>query len=134
MAELDKMLVLKRRRALEDKKDDIASAAIDVFTQPKPSAAQLQGLRTAAASTDSVKEVKIFIQYQIGRGQIKPGFGEALLTTITEWQGQADPDDPKLYIEMVRQFLGNVVRYGKYQDYLKKQEEQRQHQTGGRNR
>lgn len=117
MAELSEKLT--RRRALEDRKDKIATDAMDLFTLSKdlwPTPTQLQGLRAAAASTDSVEEVKIFIQYQVGREQIKKPFGDKLIDHIKSWESETN-GDMKLYIEIVRQFLGNAVRYRKYMEY-----------------
>lgn len=111
----DLSAVLARRRALEAKKDEILKLIEERFGEvnywPKPT--QLQNLRTIAASTDSVKEVKIFIQYQMSRtgAPIGAQLGNALLDAIGSLE---EPNDPLLSIEKVRYFLGNLARYAAY--------------------
>lgn len=108
----DLSAVLARRRALEAKKDEILKLIEERFGEvnywPKPT--QLQNLRTIAASTDSVKEVEIFIQYQMSRSgaPIKRNVGDGLLQAIRQLE---EPIDPLLSIEKVRYFLGNLARY-----------------------
>ena len=107
-------VVLDRRRALEEKKDEILALIENLFEgQAWPKAAQLQNLRTIAASTDSVKEVEIFIQYQMSRtgAPITPEEGQALLQAIGQLK---EPTNPLLSIEKVRYFLGNLARYAVY--------------------
>lgn len=111
----DLSAVLARRRALEAKKDEILKLIEERFGKvnywPKPT--QLQNLRTIAASTDSVKEVEIFIQYQMSRtgAPIGAQLGNALLDAIGSLE---EPNDPLLSIEKVRYFLGNLARYAAY--------------------
>lgn len=124
----DLSAVLARRRALEDKKSEILALIEQLFEEVSnigdwPKTAQLQNLRTIAASTDSVKEVEIFIQYQMSRtgAPIGPEVGKALLNAITQLK---EPSDPLLNIEKVRYFLGNLVRYAAYKRKAQGQSEE----------
>src|SRR5258705_12998080 len=78
----------ERRRKLDDKKDDLAKRVYDLVNSQfnaLPQPAQLQNLRSLAASTDSLEELKIYIQYQTSRTSqppIRPEFGDPLARII----------------------------------------------------
>src|SRR5947208_2545433 len=84
---------IRLRRELEAKKDELAGAVYALVGRflgdPEaalPEASQLQNLCSLAASTDSLEELRIFIRYQMSRGERKPiipvEFGKDLLAAL----------------------------------------------------
>jgi len=109
MKDLGLQEVLERQRQLERKKDDLARAVYELVESQSrniPRPAQLQNLRTVAAGTGSLEELKIFVQYQMSRSAapINPSFGEALLKRL--------PTN----MEEARIFLGYLYRYARYKE------------------
>jgi hypothetical protein len=104
----------ERRRKLDAKKDDLAKRVYDLVNSQfnaLPQPAQLQNLRSLAASTDSLEELMIYIRYQTSRPSqppIRPEFGDPLVRII-ETLGQEE-----LAIEQVRLFLGYLYRFARY--------------------
>jgi hypothetical protein len=79
---------------------------------------QLQNLLRLALSTTSVKEIKLFIRYQCGRDKANQGwnnrnFGSSLSDRITQVAQEAG-DNESLKIELVRLFLGYLIREARY--------------------
>lgn len=110
---------LELRRKLEEEKDAIAKEVYTLINQQAvnlPETAQLQNLRTVAAGTKSLEELKIYILYQMSREMqnppIDPQFGCALLQCIKNLK----PTDGNnnFWVEKVRLFLGYLGRYARY--------------------
>src|SRR5688572_19056445 len=89
----DQVTMLQReqeqRRKLDARKDALAKRVYDLVHSQRgrpPGQAQLQNLRSLAASTDSLEELKIYIWYQMTRaGQpIPPELGRPLVGVIEE--------------------------------------------------
>lgn len=79
---------------------------------------QLQNLLRLALSTTSVKEIELFIRYQCGRDKANQGwnsrsFGSSLSDRITQVAQEAG-DNENLKIELVRLFLGYLIREARY--------------------
>jgi hypothetical protein len=118
----DQVTMLQREREqhgkldakLDAKKDDIAKRVYElVNSQIKslPDPAQLQNLRSLAANTDSLEEIKIYIWYQTSRTNrppIRPEFGIPLVRIIESLAQE------ELAIEQVRLFLGYLYRFARY--------------------
>jgi len=110
---------LELRRKLEDEKDTIAREVYKLVDQQGahlPETAQLQNLRTVAAGTESLEELKIYIYYQMSREirnpPIDPQFGRALLQSIENLKPTGGNND--FWVEKVRLFLGYLARYARY--------------------
>jgi hypothetical protein len=78
-----------------------------------PDPAQLQNLRSLAAGTESLEELKIYIWYQMtrsGRAPIPSGFGGELVGII-EALAQ---EEEELAVKQVGLLLGYLYRYARY--------------------
>ena len=126
MPETDIKTALERLQRIENNKDRIIEKIEAFFDQrgqnPKVvvpvERSQLQNVLRLALSTTSVQEVKLFIRYQCGRAKRNEGwknrnFGETLNTTLTEVIEETQ-DNPGLSIELVRLFLGYLIREARY--------------------
>ncbi len=103
--------VLEQRRQLERSKDELARKVYQLVKEAElPGSAQLQNLRTVAASTESFEELKLFILYQEAR-EWQSGFGEALLRHLDTLRAGAGD---RLFMEKIRHFLGFLIRYARY--------------------
>jgi hypothetical protein len=109
----------ERRRDLDGKKNALAKRVYELVNRTLennqrdalPVSAQLQNLRSLAAGTDSLEELKIYILYQMsrpGRALISPQFGRPLIGTIEELAQE------ELAVEQVRLLLGYLYRYACY--------------------
>jgi hypothetical protein len=104
----------EQRRRLDARKDDLAKRMYELVNSQLnalPEPAQLQNLRSLAANTDSLEELKIYILYQTSRTSrppIRREFGEPLVRII-ETLAQEE-----LAIEQVRLFLGYLYRFARY--------------------
>ncbi|MEM2913996.1 MAG: hypothetical protein QXH91_01150 [Candidatus Bathyarchaeia archaeon] len=113
-ATMDIQASINKLREIEDKKDELITKVESFFNKRKEEGkeelpverAQLQNLLRLALSTSSVKEIQLFIRYQIGRHkQWRTGdFGQTLENVIREI-GR---------IEFVRLFLGYLVREARF--------------------
>ena len=79
---------------------------------------QFQDLLGKANMTTSVKEIVNFIQYQCGRDRKQNGwahrnFGNDLIKKIEEVAG-LERSDRELSMDLVRLFLGYLLRYARY--------------------
>lgn len=111
MATADVMARLQRRQQLEERKDRLIEKVEDLVKEkevPVP-ANQLQNVLRLVLSTVSVNEVRLFIRYQCARHKEWRDFGPQLIRLIEEVAGEAQ-DDHLLKIELVRLFLGYLVR------------------------
>jgi hypothetical protein len=110
----------ERRQNLDGKKNALAKRVYELVNRTLennqrdalPDPAQLQNLRSLAAGTDSLEELKIYILYQMsrpGRAPISPQFGRPLVGIIEELaQEEFAP------VEQVRLLLGYLYRYARY--------------------
>src|SRR5262249_45464895 len=108
----------ERRQNLDDKKDALAKRVYELVNRTLendqrnlPDPAQLQNLRSLAAGTDSLEELKIYILYQMsrpGRAPISPQFGRPLVDIIEELAQE------ERAVEQVRLLLGYLYRYARY--------------------
>ena len=111
----------ERRQNLDDKKDALAKRVYELVNRTLendqrnlPDPAQLQNLRSLAAGTDSLEELKIYILYQMsrpGRAPISPQFGRPLVGIIEELAQLAQEERA---VEQVRLLLGYLYRYARY--------------------
>jgi hypothetical protein len=85
---------------------------------------QLRTLLNKSSSTDCIEEIALYIQYQMGKEKGKWGdIGNQLLGQLTKKDGffqtpTFSDHDYKLYA--IRYYFGCLIRYQKYQDYMKK--------------
>jgi hypothetical protein len=115
----DEVLLLQRkqeqRRQLDARKDALAKYVYDLVKSHRemlPDPAQLQNLRSLAASTDSLEELKIYIWYQTSRTTrppIRREFGIPLVRIIESLEQE------EFAIEQVRLFLGYLYRYAHFE-------------------
>ena len=108
----------ERRQNLDGKKNALAKRVYELVNRTLensqrdlPVPAQLQNLRSLAAGTDSLEELKIYILYQMSRpgAPISPQFGRPLVGIIEELaQEDLAP------VEQVRLLLGYLYRYARY--------------------
>jgi hypothetical protein len=111
----------ERRQNLDGKKDALAKRVYELVNRTLennqrdlPDPAQLQNLRSLAAGTDSLEELKIYILYQMsrpGRAPISPQFGRPLVGIIEELAQLAQEERA---VEQVRLLLGYLYRYARY--------------------
>jgi hypothetical protein len=110
----------EQRQKLDDKKDALAKRVYELVNRTLensqrdlPVPAQLQNLRSLAAGTDSLEELKIYILYQMSRpgAPISPQFGRPLVGIIEELAQLAQEECP---VEQVRLLLGYLYRYARY--------------------
>jgi len=83
--------------------------------------AQIRNLIEIASSTDSVRALKVFIQYQVGRNNLPKDFGEALIKEIDGLESTAKEiakgDSERLRSvrsRLIRLLLGYMQRYFVY--------------------
>jgi hypothetical protein len=106
----------EQRRRLDARKDALAKHVYDLVNSQRealPDPAQLQNLRSLAASTDSLEELKIYIWYQMsrpGRPPIRLEFGRPLVRII-ETLAQ---EEEELAVKQVRLLLGYLYRYARF--------------------
>ena len=107
----------ERRQNLEGKKNALAKRVYELVNRTLendqrdlPDPAQLQNLRSLAAGTDSLEELKIYILYQISRpgAPISQQFGRPLVDIIEELAQE------ERAVEQVRLLLGYLYRYARY--------------------
>ena len=113
--------IMDRLNAVEQRKDNLITNVEDFFNarrgEPRDvvpvERSQLQNLLRLALSTSSIKEVKLFIRYQMSRHRewSVQNFGQALISAIGEVENDA-PEGVK--IDLVRLFLGYFVREARY--------------------
>jgi hypothetical protein len=111
----------EQRQKLDNKKDALAKQVYDLVNKHRerlPDPSQLQNLRSLAAGTESLEELKIYIWYQItrsGRAPIPSGFGSELVGIIEGLRQEAlARQEEALAIKQVRLLLGYLYRYARY--------------------
>jgi len=109
------LTLVEQEHELAKVKDDLIKLVEENFgtggdkVMPVSSSA-LRNVLELALSTESFKEIILFIQYQIGRERKKwQDFGKKLIDILQ----QAAPEG-KDRIERARLFLGYLCRYAKY--------------------
>jgi hypothetical protein len=111
----------ERKNALIEKAEGFFEARKRAGKKVVPIAhSQWQGLLRLALSTTSVKEIHLFIRYQEGRAQQGEGwrsgdFGKDLRTALAEVEKDAG-DDQALSMELVRLFLGYLMREARWRE------------------
>lgn len=84
--------------------------------------AQMRNLLEMATASDSIEALKVFVQYQMGRGKLPRDFGEQLIQKIDKELGNRAEEISKNYpehkkevlLELVRHYLGYMNRYFKF--------------------
>ena len=93
---------------------------------------QMRNLLEMAIATDSVEALKLFAQYQVGRGKLPRKFGEQLIQNIDEKLGaladevsqKYQADKKEILLRLVRQYLGYMNRYFKYRKEFPEEREE----------
>ncbi len=118
---LDMQKMVERKNKLESYKDQLVEKVEGFFNEhdmpDKLGYTQLQDLLGKANATTSVKEITNFILYQCGRDKNENNwaqgrFGPDLIIAIEEIAKKEA--DREIKIELVRLFLGYLLRHARY--------------------
>jgi vacuolar-type H+-ATPase subunit E/Vma4 len=80
---------------------------------------QMRNILDMSISIDSIKALVVYIEYQMGRGKIPRKFGEKIIEKIhqdlrkraEEISKKTGEEYKKVWIEIIRQYLGYLNRY-----------------------
>lgn len=130
------MDTLELKMKIEKYKDGLVECAEQLCDNhtPKVANTSLQNLLALANSTSSVKEIQNFIKYQMGRSTMGENwtvnnFGEKLISKLdgikNEYHLADNEEDKKLFISLVRLFIGYIVRYTRYLEVKNRKQRER---------
>ena len=123
------MMRIETRKEIEKMLDDLIIRAQDIteeteIVQHGMKPAQLRNILEVASSTNSIKAVEVFIQYQMGRKETqkawaKSRFGRRLLEEeipalerrAEEISKKTGDDKKSILMEILRLYLGYLNRY-----------------------
>lgn len=103
---------------IEDGKKLIDNTWVSIKTVEE---SQMRNLLEMATTSDSIKALELFIQYQMGRNKLPKDFGNQLIQKINVLTNKAselskDHSEHKkeVLLRLVRQYLGHMNRYFVY--------------------
>jgi hypothetical protein len=136
------MINIKTRKEIEKRLDDIVEKSRKLIhdtkiyeKNSKMEESQMRNLLNFAISTDSIKALELFIQYQIGRDTKKTSwryndFGRKIINELNSLQNQANEiakltnDNPKqIWIELIRNYIGYSNQYFVFKVKTERKEE-----------
>jgi hypothetical protein len=116
------MLNSKQLSDFEKSKSSIISLARQTLSAKcELTDTQLRTLFNKSNATDCLEEITLYIQYQMGKEKGKWGdIGNQLLGHLDGFFQTPTFSDHEYKLYAIRYYFGCLIRYQKYQDYVKK--------------